>query len=47
MFIMSSRGPENFLLYITARIRTFLKPGTVRVRKKLYTDPDVGICSIK
>ncbi len=33
MFIMSSRGPENFLLYITARIRTFLKPGTVRVRK--------------
>ena len=30
---MLSRGSENFLLYITARIRTFLKPGTVRVRK--------------
>jgi hypothetical protein len=36
MFIMSSHGPENFLLYITARIRTFLKPGIVRVRKTLY-----------
>jgi hypothetical protein len=33
MFIMSSHGPENFLLYITARIRTFLKSGIVRVRK--------------